>query len=274
MKPDGSLRSGIYTGRVVHRRYHPVEHDFAYRVVMVGVDVDEFDELCALHPLWSSGRRNVVSLNRADYFGDPGIPLAEAVRNRVEEVTGVRPGGSILLLTQPRTWGWLFNPISIYYCLTPDHEVEFVLVEVTNTPWHERTTYVLPGIGEHVRAKELHVSPFLPMDLEHHFTLGRPGRHLTVGIDDLRGGTLFFRATMALQRHEASRASLQRLITNFPFMTIRVSWAIYRQALALRWKGARFHPHPNKSAETGKLSVPPALKDEPPEAPGNTRRSA
>ena len=87
-----------------------------------------------------------------------------------------------------RTWGWLFNPISVYYCFEADGTtVEQTVVEVTNTPWHERTAYVLPGAGTHVVDKALHVSPFLPMDLRHRFIIGEPGPRLMLGVDDLRG---------------------------------------------------------------------------------------
>ena len=103
--------------------------------------------MCGRHPLWSHERANAVSFRRRDYLGDPSMPLDRSVRDLVEQRTGRRPDGPISLLTQVRTWGWLFNPISVYYCFAPDGEtVDAIVVEVTNTPWHERTTYVLPVI--------------------------------------------------------------------------------------------------------------------------------
>jgi DUF1365 family protein len=230
---------------VTHHRFEPVDHRFSYRITMAYVDLGEVDRLCRLHPLWSNESANAVSFHRDDYLGDPAVPLDTAVRDLVEERSGRRPLGPIGLLTHVRTWGWLFNPISVYYCFGTDgRTVDHTVVEVTNTPWHERTTYVLPGTGSYLVAKKLHVSPFLPMDLFHRFVIGDPGPRLVLGVDDLRGESLVFSASMVLDRRPADRGSLGRVLWRFPLMTMRVSWGIYRQALALKRRGVPFHPHP------------------------------
>ncbi len=239
------LRSGIYEGTVVHHRFEPVDHRFSYRITMTMIDLAEVSAVCAGHPLWSNEGTNAVSFRRGDYLGDPATPLDQAVRDLVETRTGRRPSGPVALLTQVRTWGWLFNPISIYYCFAPDGEaVEATVVEVTNTPWHERIAYVLPGTGTHLVAKQLHVSPFLPMDLFHRFVIGAPGQRLIVGVDDLRNGAPVFSASMVLERRPPDRRSLGRVLWRYPMMTMRVSWGIYRQALALRRKGVPLYTHP------------------------------
>jgi hypothetical protein len=243
------LRSGIYEGTVFHHRFEPVDHRFSYPITMTMVDLAEVSAVCAGHPLWSNERMNAVSFRRSDYLGGPATPLDQSVRDLVEARTGRRPNGRIALLTQVRTWGWLFNPISIYYCFGPDgDEVETTVVEVTNTPWHERTAYVLPGTGSHLVAKQLHVSPFLPMDLYHRFVIGDPGQRLVLGVDDLRDGAEVFSASMVLERRPADRRSLGRVLWRYPLMTMRVSWGIYRQALALRRKGVPVYTHPDLSA--------------------------
>ncbi len=256
-RPIGTTaRSGIYEGTVVHHRLEPVDHRFTYRITMTLLDLAEVSAVCDSHPLWSNERVNAVSFRRADYLGDPDMPLDQAVRDLVAERTGRRPTGPISLLTQVRTWGWLFNPISVYYCFDPDGEsVETTVVEVTNTPWHERTAYVLPGTGSHLVTKQLHVSPFLPMDLVHRFVIGAPGRRLVLGVDDLRDGERVFSASMVLDRRPADRRSLGRVLWRYPLMTVRVSWGIYRQALALRRQGVPVHPHPTRSGSGGSPSV-------------------
>jgi hypothetical protein len=241
------LRSAVYEGRVVHHRFTPVDHRFTYPIVMVLLDLAEVGTVCGLHPLWSAERPNAVSFRRSDYLGDPGIPLDVAVRDLVEERTGSRPTGPIAVLTQLRTWGWLFNPITVYYCYQANGtSVKTTVVEVSNTPWHQRIAYVLDGAGAHVVAKEMHVSPFLPMDLSHRFTIGVPGSRLTLAVDDLRGDEEVFAASMVLSRVPVGRRGQSRLLWRFPMMTMRVSWGIYRQALALRRKGVPFHRHPDK----------------------------
>lgn len=242
------LRSALYEGMVRHRRLSPVEHAFSYRVVLAAFDLDEIDEVCARHPLWSNESPNAVSFRRGDFLPDRSGTLAQAVRDIVHDQVAGEVSGPIVLLTQPRTWGWLFNPISYYFCYDPTGvAVEYVVVEVTNTPWHERTTYVLPGAGEHTSAKQLHVSPFLPMDLTHHFSIGTPGSRLTLAIDDFRGDELVFQASLALTRLPITTATLSRLLWRYPMMTVRVSSAIYFQALRLKLKGARFYPHPTRT---------------------------
>jgi DUF1365 family protein len=108
------LRSAIYEGTVVHHRFQPVDHRFSYRITMTFIDLAEVEEVCGRHPLWSEERSNAVSFRRRDYLGDPAVPLDTAVRDLVEQRCGTRPDGPIALLTQVRTWGWLFNTISIY----------------------------------------------------------------------------------------------------------------------------------------------------------------
>ena len=246
-RADTGLRSAVYGGRVVHHRRTPVDHRFSYRIAMVLLDLAEIDAFCRLHPLWGNERSNAVSFRRRDFLGDPEVPLDVAVRDLVEERTGDRPTGPVAMLTQLRTWGWLFNPITTYYCFDPTGSVvDTTVVEVTNTPWHERTAYVLEGTGTHRVAKGMHVSPFLPMDLTHRFTIGEPGDRLTLAVDDLRGDELVFSASMALTRMPPGRRSLGRLLWEYPFMTARVSLGIYRQAAALRRKGVPFHRHPER----------------------------
>jgi DUF1365 family protein len=240
------LRSAIYEGWVVHHRRTPVEHRFAYPIAMVFLDLAEVSTICRLHPLWSEERPNAISFRRNDYLGDPSVPLDVAVRDLVEERTGRRPSGPVTVLTQLRTWGWLFNPITTYYCYDPTGSVvETAVVEVSNTPWHQRTAYVLDGTGSHVVAKQMHVSPFLPMDLTHRFTVGVPGERLTLTVDDLRGDEPVFAASMALTRVPVGLRGQSRILWRYPLMTLRVSWGIYRQALALRRKGVPFHRHPD-----------------------------
>lgn len=238
------MRSAVYEGTLWHRRHGEPGHAFRRAVALPWLDLDELPAVAACHPLWSVERRNVVSHRRADFLGDPAVPLAEAVRGLVEQRTGRRPPGPVTVLANLRTWGWLFNPITIYACGAP---AEALVLEVTNTPWHERHTYVLDGgAGEHRFAKELHVSPFLPMDLTYRLRLREPGSHLSLQLACLDGERPVFEAALAGRRLEIDRASLGRVLWRHPLGTHRVSAGIYRQAAALRRKGATFHPHPGK----------------------------
>ncbi len=241
------MKSAIYEGIVVHHRRHPIDHRFAYRLAMPFVYLDEMEELCSLHPLWSNGRTNVVSYRRADYLGSSTMPLTQAVRELVEDRLGTMPSGPVAMLAHPRTWGWLFNPVALYYCFdATGTRVEALVAEVTNTPWHERHAYVVGGPGTHNFDKALHVSPFFGMDLQYELSYSAPGPHLPVRISTVRAGSCVFDAVLHLERREASRRELGRLVFSHPLMTMRVSAAIYRQAFALRRAGAPVVAHPHR----------------------------
>jgi uncharacterized protein len=242
------VNSAVYEGTLHHRRHGPHRHEFTYPMAMPYLELDELDQVFARHRLWSVERRNAVSFRRADFLGDPGVPLDTAVRDLVLARTGTRPAGPIRLLAQVRTWGWLFNPISIYFCMDEAGErIETLVLDVMNTPWHERHAYVLDGgEGEHRFSKELHVSPFFGMDHEYRLRLSRPGERIVVRLASLEGGRVVFDATLALRRRAISRSALGRVLWRYPLLTLRVSAGIYWQALRLRAKGAPFHSHPGR----------------------------
>lgn len=246
------MRSAVYEGVVTHRRHSPVPHRFSYRVALPLLDLDEVAEVCALHPLWSAERANVVSFRRRDFLDGGDGPLAEAVRDRVAAVLGRRPAGPVALLAHLRTAGWLFNPVSFYFCFDrPGGEVAALVADVTNTPWHERHAYVVGAPGRHRFDKALHVSPFFAMDQSYVLHYDPPGERLVVRFGNEEGGRRVFDATLVLHRRPLDRAALGRVVTRYPLMTARVSAGIYRQALALRRAGAPVHPHPRRRAPGG-----------------------
>jgi uncharacterized protein len=240
--------SCIYEGTIRHRRLAP-RREFRHRLALWYVDLDELPKLLGgrlLEP--SSG---ALRFRRRDYHGDPRLPLAEAVRDTVAEHTGSRPVGPIRLLTQLRSFGYCFNPVSFYYCLSAGADaVQAILAEVTNTPWGERHAYVLAGGTENSPLvvssvdKAMHVSPFMPMDLSYCARATAPGDTLSVHMESSRAGTRVFDATLSMSRRELTRHSARRLTVRYPAATVRVLALIYAQALRLRLAGAGVHPHP------------------------------
>jgi DUF1365 family protein len=143
------LNSAIYTGQLRHRRFAPRAHEFSYPLFMMYVDLSELDEVFRGRWLWSVKRPALARLRRADYLPDCGGnaqgPLDQAVRDRVQFETGSRPRGPIRMLTHLRYFGIGMNPVTFYYCFDRDDtKVETIVAEITNTPWKERHTYVLP----------------------------------------------------------------------------------------------------------------------------------
>lgn len=252
------MHSALYTGRLSHHRRRPVSHAFDYPLCYAWLDLAELDEVFRGRWLWSTRRPALAWLRRADYLGDAAVPLDTALRDRVEAETGRRPTGPVRLLTQLRTWGHCFNPVSFYYCYEPDGQtVETVVAEITNTPWGERHAYVLPATdgtrdGDGLRfcfGKRFHVSPFMPMDQDYDWTFSEPGATLGVRMVNRRNGERVFDAALALERREISGASLAWTLARYPFATLNIVRRIYWQALRLWLRRIPFHAHPAGQAE-------------------------
>ena len=194
----------------------------------------------------------LARFRRADYLGDPAAPLDVAVRDLVQARLGARPAGPVRMLAHLRSLGHCFNPVAFYFCFAPDgRRVDAVVAEVTSTPWGERHAYVAAGAGnpdvvlESRHAKEMHVSPFMPMEMTYRWRVATPGERLVVRIESLDAdGRPVFDAHLALRRRAFSRAALLRATARHPGMTLRVLGGIYGQALRLRLKGARWHAKP------------------------------
>lgn len=241
--------SAIYEGHVRHRRFAVREHSFDYGVAMAYVDLDEVDEL--LGGALVRERPGLVRFRRRDYLGDPGVPLADAVRARVAEAAGAAPAGPIRLLTHLRSFGHCFNPVSFYYCFAPGGEhLEAIVAEVTNTPWGERHAYVLPRGADDGRVlgggfdKRLHVSPFMGMDQRYAWRAPAPGETLSVHIESTEDGRRAFDATLGLRRRPFTGRSLADVTLRYPAATLRMLALIYSHALALKLKGVPVQPHP------------------------------
>jgi len=245
--------NALYEGWVGHRRLQPVEHRFRYRVFMAYLDLDAVPESVGPAWLWSTSHPALVRFRRADYLGDPDIPLADAVRALVAERTGTRPGGPVRLLTNLRCLGHLFNPVSFYYCFDRAGEgLQAVVAEVTNTPWGERHAYVL-GVrtadgAVHERVdKVFHVSPFMAMDHEYELCLSPPGRHLSVEIVSRKDGEVHFDASLELERGPLDAPGLRRVLRRQPAPTLAVVARIYANAVRLKLKGAPYFGHPREA---------------------------
>ena len=268
-KPTTGLRSALYEGTVTHRRAEPA-HRFDSPVAVPLLFLDELAELRAVHPLvdfdpsphrhrWPTAMR----VHRDDYLPSGAVTVRGAVEEAVAGAGGcVR--GPVAMLGNVRTWGWLFNPLTLYYCFDPSgRNVEWTVLEVSNTPWHERCSYVVGPPGEHHFAKAMHVSPFLPAQGDYTLRYSAPDDTLRVSLAVAAPPPLSpygqahetspertppqLAAAMVLRRRPLDRAGLARLLWGHPFMTARVSGGIYTQALRLVARGAPIHRHPAPS---------------------------
>ncbi len=248
------LASAIYEGCVRHRRHAPHAHAFEYRMAQLYLDLDELDQVFRDRWLWSLERANLATFRRSDFLGDSAQPLVDAVRDRVEQATGERPGGSVRLLAHLRYVGYSFNPVSFYYCHDRDGALHSIVAEITNTPWNERHAYVLALADAERRGRALHwafdkafhVSPFLPIDRGYRWSFTVPADDLRVHMDVCDGERREFDATLQLQRCPLDGAQLARVLWRYPLMTAQVMTAIHWQALRLWLKRTPVHDHPSR----------------------------
>ena len=290
-----ALRSSLYECTVLHHRFSPKEHRFVYRIFLFAFDLDELPELHRRLPLFSLNRPNLFSFRDRDFFptaeplhhaspvnaSRPPVPEIsdtpksgiENLKSRIHSHLATRgidlTGGRVVLVTLPRVLGYLFNPVSFYFCYDAAGSCVASLAEVTNTfkemkPYflgpETRLTSVAPAAavdftsasstlnfqsstGEARAAgatfarrtpKHFYVSPFSDVDTAFDFTLRTPGERLSIQIDDYIGADRILTSTLAGPRRELTGTRLAWFSLKYPAITLRIIALIHWHA-ALLW---------------------------------------
>jgi DUF1365 family protein len=231
--------SAIYTGTLMHARRRPRRHVFRYPVAYFLLDLDEIEALARRLPLFSHNRRNVVTLRDADHF--EGRPLKQSVL----ELAGDPTISRVLMLTQLRVLGYVFNPVSFYWCYRSDGSLACIVSELNNT-FGERLPEVLRGPElRYEQRKRLHVSPFFGLDQSYEYAFSQPDEEVwaRIHVRDADGSRPLT-AVLHARRRQLTNRELARMLVRYPLMPLQVISLIHWQALRLFLKRVPFHRKP------------------------------
>lgn len=261
------MRSALYEGTLVHARTLPARNVFRYPVCFYCLDLDELPELDRRIALFGYNRRNVVTFRDGDHLGDPERPVKENVLAFLaERGIALGPAGRVVLLTNLRLLGHVFNPVSYFYCYGGEGggELAAIVAEVGNT-FGERHSYLLTSDNQvqdgarrvYEHPKQMHVSPFFGMDQTYRFSFTEPGASVHAGVGVIEGDERPFWAELTGTGRPLTNRALARALTRYPLMSQQVTGLIHWQAVKLAMKKVPFHHKPRFSPGEGSRATPP-----------------
>ena len=244
------MESCIYTGFVTHRRFTPLRHFFSYKTFSILFDLDELEDLNNKISFFSLNAFNLYSFYNKDHGERDGGNLKKWVKESLKKFNLSLNISKVKLLCFPRIFGYVFNPLSVFYCYE-GKKLKAILYEVKNT-FNEQHTYIFlvdnnsKIISQHCN-KKFYVSPFIEMETFYNFRLSKPDQNLKILIKQTNA--LNEKILVACQVGKKQALSTKELLINFlthPLMTFKIISAIHFEALRLWKKGAIFQKRVNK----------------------------
>lgn len=248
------IGSSLCVGTLLHHRLEASPHRFAYPLYMLLLDLDELPDLDRRLRLFGHNRPRPLAFRDRDHLGDDARPLRDKVEAFLRGQGIEPPGGPILLLTLPRVFGYVFNPVSFFYCYDAEGHLVARVAEVNNT-FGDRHGYA--GTAPAWRdEKVMHVSPFFSMAGSYQWDLPEPDpARVEARVDLTREGRPLLKARLTLRPEPLTDRALAWALVRYPFMTLKVVAAIHFEALCLWRKGARVFPTPAYDPEAADKEI-------------------
>ena len=242
------MNSCIYNGIVTHNRFKPVKHSLKYNTFSLFVDLDELEKLHKDIKIFSFNKFNLFGFYNKDHGPRDGSSLKEWVLENLKKFNINENISNIKLLCYPRIFGYVFNPLSIFYCYDSE-KLRAIFYEVKNT-YNEQHTYIFKVIDhekiEQKCKKKFYVSPFMNMNTYYNFRLLNPNEKLSVFIKQTDDQGAILTATQVGDKKEFSFKQLFINFFKYPLMTIKIITSIHFEAFLLWRKGAKYRKRKEK----------------------------
>ena len=238
------MTSSIYNGTVIHKRFKPKTHFFKYSVFSLLIDLSELDQLDKNIKFFSFNKFNLISFFERDHGDRDGSSLVEWVKKNLDKNNISSEDVKIKLLCYPRIFGYVFNPLSVFFIYNSNEKLISILYEVKNT-FGEQHTYIFKvenenNIFQHNCSKKFHVSPFIEMNCDYFFKILKPGEKMSVIIDQYQTNEKILYASQDGKRVDFNSKELLKSYLKHPLMTFKIISAIHFEAFKLWTKGIKF----------------------------------
>ena len=236
--------SSIYNGKVIHKRFKPKEHFFKYSVFSLLIDLSELNQLDKEIKFFSFNKFNLISFYEKDHGSRDGSSLVAWVKKNLEANNIHFKDVKIKLLCYPRIFGYVFNPLSVFFIYNSNEKLISILYEVKNT-FGEQHTYIFKvdddlKLFQHNCSKKFHVSPFIEMDCNYFFRILKPEDKISVIIDQYQANEKILYASQDGKRVDFNSKELLKSYLKHPLMTFKIISAIHFEAFKLWTKGIKF----------------------------------
>ena len=236
------LQSSLYQTHIFHRRRRPKKHKLKYGAFYLLLELDELDRMHRQLNWFSYNSFNLFSFQDRDHGPGTNEPLRPWIEHHLKQADIDPEGGCIKVLCLPRSLGYVFSPITVYYCYDRDGQLQALMYEVSNT-FGQRHSYLFPideasdGLLQHSCAKRFFVSPFIEVTGRYKFSIKNPGNELYLHIRQTDDEGPLLDAWVNGTKSHISDRNLLLCLARYPLLTLKVIGGIHWEALQIWLKG-------------------------------------